>query len=230
MPQYHGVTMMKSCGAASAASCFASKSTLVKRRFKFRWLKGIAISAVAATSVKNASRQYRCSDGNGSPRSKHTAINAMGGKKYHGSVGTAANQRKPVNPATVANNVAPAKSGKSSCKISFVAALDFLSRAKKAAQPDPMTASVRNPQTQVYAGFGNAVRAEKLWSAMTGENPVRSEMADCGSPEIIFQYGSNEIAATSAAQRIFTAAENFFCRQQTVHAPKQMAAKSTAFW
>src|ERR1700722_13303998 len=178
MPQYHGVTMMKSCGAASAASCFASKSTLVKRRFKFRWLKGIAISAVAATNVINATRQYRCSNGNGRPRSKHTAINAMGGRKYHGSVGSAANQRKPVNPARVANTVAPSKSGKSSGAISFVVALDFLSRAKNAAQPNPMTASARNSQAQVYAGFGNAVTAEKLWNAKAGANPVRSEMAD----------------------------------------------------
>src|ERR1035441_365846 len=222
--------MTKSCGEASAAKRRASASTLVSRWFKPHCATGTASSAMAAAKVTKAARQIRFSDGSGRPKSRHTATSAAAGRKYHGWVGTAANQRKPVNPTSAASRVAPAKTGKSSGDIFSAAAADCLVRANSAAPPKPSAASTRNSQTKAHAGLGNPMTAEKLPNATAGANPVRSETAEAGNPEMVFQYGSNDAAANNAARSTFPAARKSPRRPQTVHAPRQTAAISTAFW
>ena len=56
MPQYHGVTTMKSSGPASTATRCATRSTFVKRRFKSLRAAGTAMIKVMTENPKIAAR------------------------------------------------------------------------------------------------------------------------------------------------------------------------------
>ncbi len=117
MPQYHGLTMMKSPGPASFVNRCATRSMFVKRQFKSPGAAGMASAMVAAAKPKTAARKCRLASGR--PNSKAAAARASNGRKYHGSEMSAANRRNPANPATAASNVTPANKRQIICDWRF---------------------------------------------------------------------------------------------------------------
>ena len=191
MPQYHGVTMMKSSGPASAVNRCATRSMFVKRQFKS--LRAAGIAMIDGYDGKTKNRRAKMTARQRQAQFKAAAARAISGRKYHGSVFNAANQRNPAKPAMAVSNVTPAKSGRFSVTASLadtasVGGFAFVTAREKnrlnsRSESSPATISSNNSQ-KYHRDLGRDGKPEKTNTAasatasvlrlMSGRFPVRA--------------------------------------------------------